>query len=84
MQRETRIQRVQRSYTVAVVCLALAIANIPNQSFALIEGGKGNRPVADSGWPEGAAAIFNHKGRIAWWVADGFPGWHADCRGDAE
>jgi hypothetical protein len=76
--------RPTRFHVVAAICLALAIAHIPNTAYALIEGGKGNRPVSDPGWPRGAAAIFNHKGRIAWWVADGLPGWHADCRGNAE
>ena len=36
--------------------------------------------------PEGAAAIFNHPGRVAWWEGPPFGGgqWHAECRGDAK
>ena len=35
---------------------------------------------------EGAAAIFNHPSRIAWWEGPPFGGgqWHAECRGDAQ
>ena len=39
----------------------------PPEAFALITGGEGNTPITDPGWPRGAAAIFNHPGRIAWW-----------------
>ena len=35
-----------------------------SSAFALIEGGEGNTPINDPGWPKGAAEIFNHKGRI--------------------
>jgi hypothetical protein len=71
---------------VAAVCLALIFANIPNQSFASITGGKGNKPITDPGWPKGAAVIFNHNGRVAWWEGPPFGGgqWRAECRGDAE
>jgi hypothetical protein len=52
----------------------------------LITGGEGNTPITDPGWPTGAAAIFNHTGRIAWWEGPPFGGgqWHAECRGDAK
>src|SRR4051812_32814306 len=58
----------------------------PSEAFALITGGEGNKPIADPGWPAGAAAIFNHAGRIAWWEGPPFGGgqWHAECRGDAK
>jgi hypothetical protein len=54
--------------------------------FALIEGGEGNNPIADPGWPTGAATIFNVTSRIAWWVGPPFGGgqWHAECQGDAQ
>jgi len=56
------------------------------RAAALITGGEGNSPMADPGWPQGAAAIFNHRGRIAYWVGPPFGGgqWHAECRGDAK
>ena len=58
----------------------------PREASALITGGAGNKPVHDPGWPAGAAAIFNHAGRIAWWEGPPFGGgqWHSDCRGDAK
>ncbi len=66
---------------------ALAIAAVPfRQAVALIMGGQGNRPIADPGWPKGAAAVFNNPARIAWWEGPPFGGgqWHAECRGDAK
>jgi hypothetical protein len=56
-----------------------------HSAFALIEGGEGNTPINDPGWPKGAAEIFNHKGRTAWWVGPPFGGgeWHSECKGDA-
>lgn len=64
-----------------MICLLVA-----PHARALIVGGKGNEPVRDPGWPEGAAAIFNHEGRVAWWEGPPFGGgqYHAECRGDAE
>src|SRR5262245_37207000 len=55
-------------------------------AFDLITGGEGNKPIADPGWPAGAAALFNHPGRAAWWEGPPFGGgqWHAECRGDAK
>ena len=55
-----------------------------SSAFALIEGGEGNTPINDPGWPKGAAEIFNHKGRTAWWVGPPFGGgeWHSECKGD--
>jgi hypothetical protein len=56
----------------------------PPEAFALITGGEGNQPITDPGWPAGAAAIFNHTGRVAWWEGPPFGGgqWHAECRCD--
>jgi Carboxypeptidase regulatory-like domain len=67
--------------------LLLSIAAIPSrEAFALITGGEGNKPLADPGWPKGAAAIFNVGARVAWWEGPPFGGgqWHAECRGDAQ
>jgi hypothetical protein len=72
--------------TAAAMLLALTMAALPSgEAFALITGGEGNKPIADPGWPKGAAAIFNHPGRIAWWEGPPFGGgqWHAECRGGA-
>ena len=54
----------------------------PAKALALRTGGTGNEPVADPGWPKGAALIFNHPGRIAYWEHNG--AWYSDCRGDAK
>jgi hypothetical protein len=52
-------------------------------AFALIRGGDGNSPIPDPGWPKGAADIFNHGARIAYWEGPPFGGgqWHAEYRG---
>ncbi len=79
-------QRRQR-LAMATMWLAVAIAAVPfRQAAALITGGEGNAPIADPGWPKGAAAIFNNKARIAWWEGPPFGGgqWHAEYRGDAK
>ncbi|HWY86547.1 MAG TPA: carboxypeptidase-like regulatory domain-containing protein [Gemmataceae bacterium] len=67
--------------------LVAALAAVPaREAFALIMGGEGNSPIADPGWPKGAAVIFNSKYRIAYWEGPPFGGgqWHAECRGDAK
>ena len=71
--------------TTGFLITILAVAS-PREAFALIRGDAGNKPVSDPGWPKGAAAIFNHTGRIAWWEGPPFGGgqWHAECRGDAK
>jgi hypothetical protein len=72
-----------RLYTLFI---ALAFFIVPSPvALALITGGEGNEPVADPGWPAGAAAIFNNPTRIAWWEGPPFGGgqWHAEYRGDA-
>src|SRR3954470_12257722 len=68
-----------------VLLLTVLAVSAPRESFALITGGTGNTPLCDPGWPKGAAAIFNHVGRVAWWEGPPFGGgqWHAECRGDA-
>lgn len=72
---------------VFLLLLASAIlAFTCSKASALIFGGEGNSPLNDPGWPEGAAAIFNVKSRIAWWEGPPLGGgqWHAECRGDAK
>ncbi|WP_165253539.1 carboxypeptidase-like regulatory domain-containing protein [Paludisphaera soli] len=66
--------------------LTVLALSAPQEASALITGGTGNAPLRDPGWPAGAAAIFNHAGRIAWWEGPPFGGgqWHAECRGDAK
>ncbi len=69
-----------------IACLALLLGFLMcRQAHALITGGEGNDPLRDPGWPAGAAEIFNHKGRIAYWVGPPFGGgqWHSECKGDA-
>ncbi len=73
------------SLKTGLLFVILAMAS-PPEAFALITGGTGNKPVSDPGWPKGAAGIFNHAGRVAWWEGPPFGGgqWHAECRGDAK
>lgn len=68
-----------------VLALSLILL-IPRPSLAMIEGGEGNKPLRDPGWPDGAAAVFNWQTRVAWWVDPPFGGgrWHAECKGNAE
>lgn len=85
MLRWTQLERPQ--HATATMLLAIAMAAVPFQTaFALITGGEGNSPVADPGWPKGAAVIFNNPARIAWWEGPPFGGgqWHAEYRGDAK
>jgi len=69
----------------ALLAIGLMLAVVA-EARALITGGEGNKPLRDPGWPKGAAAIFNHPGRVAWWEGPPFGGgnWHAECRGDAK
>ena len=66
--------------------LTILAVSAPREASALITGGTGNTPLRDPGWPTGAAAIFNHTGRIAWWEGPPFGGgqWHSECRGDVK
>lgn len=68
----------------ARLLLAVLAFALPREAFALITGGTGNTPLRDPGWPTGAAGVFNHTGRLAWWEGPPFGGgqWHAECRGD--
>ena len=69
-----------------VLLLTVLAVSAPREASALITGGTGNTPLRDPGWPTGAAAIFNHPGRVAWWEGPPFGGgqWHAECRGDVK
>jgi hypothetical protein len=87
MLRRARSRRRRQILAAATMLLAAAIVAVPlQQAVALILGGEGNHPIADPGWPKGAAAIFNGPARIAWWEGPAFGGgqWHAECRGDAK
>ncbi|MEX2186720.1 MAG: hypothetical protein WD875_08000 [Pirellulales bacterium] len=68
-----------------MLALVVIAASAP-AALALIEGGEGNDPIADPGWPTGAAAIFNFKGRVAYWEGPPLGGGqsHSECRGDAK
>lgn len=86
MLRWTRFEWPHQGLATAAMLLTLTLGIIPLQTaFALITGGEGNSPIRDPGWPPGAAAIFNHPGRVAWWEGPPFGGgqWHAECRADA-
>jgi hypothetical protein len=81
--------RPNRRRLMGMVKMLLAVvlaASLCSRAFALIFGGEGNKPLQDPGWPTGAAAVFNHTSRVAWWEGPPFGGgnWHAECRGDAK
>lgn len=54
------------------------------EASALREGGVGNAPFRDPGWPAGAAVVFNTPWRIAYWHGPAPGEYHADCRGDTK
>ncbi|MGD9632002.1 MAG: collagen binding domain-containing protein [Pirellulales bacterium] len=66
--------------------IVILIHAAAQSASALIRGGAGKEPLHDPGWPTGAAAVFNHPGRVAWWKGPPFGGgqWHAECRGDSQ
>lgn len=78
-----RIEMWRRSLLSAVLGLTVWTAS-SGSAWALITGGEGNDPLNDPGWPQGAAAVFNAKSRVAWWEGPPLGGgqWHAECRGD--
>ncbi len=84
---EPRRLRGLNRFTLASLCLTVVLLGAPgHEALALIMGGVGNKPIRDPGWPKGAAALFNHEGRVAYWEGPPFGGgeWHSECRGDAK
>jgi len=76
--------RIRPKTPLALVLAAVLLTLPVERAFALREGGVGNAPIRDPGWPKGADVIFNTPARIAFWHGP-LPGhWHADCRGDAK
>ncbi len=69
-------------FCMAVCLLAASLS----PAYADIGGGTGNDPISSKDWPAGAEAVFNFKGRVAFWDGPPLGGgqWHADCRGDAK
>lgn len=78
--------RVSRLRSRSLLLSAILLFALAGPALALIEGGEGNDPIRDPGWPVGAAGIFNFSGRVAYWVGPPLGGgqWHAECRGDAK
>jgi carboxypeptidase family protein len=66
-----------------LICLSWLLA-LP--APALILTGRGNQPVHDAGWPEGALAVANLKSRVGWWEGPPFGGGEYQFlyRGDTE
>ena len=67
-----------------VFWLLLVVLARPQNAPALIMVGRGNAPVQDSGWPQGAVAVANIKSRVGWWEGPPFGGgeWQFLYRGD--
>jgi hypothetical protein len=85
MLRHRSLRRIPNVAVKAAILGASIAALYSPAAFALITGGEGSEPISDPGWPTGAAAVFNHPTRVAYWVGPPFGGgqWHAECRGDA-
>lgn len=81
-----RLLRFRASQAAAVIVAVTMTLAACGTACGLITGGVGNEPIRDPGWPAGAAAIFNHPGRVAYWEGPPFGGgqWHAECRGDGQ
>ncbi|MBI1349219.1 hypothetical protein GC163_23365 [bacterium] len=83
----SKLPGILRRFCRSALCLSMAFWLILCvDAWALITGGEGNTPLEDPGWTPGAAAVFNHPSRIAYWEGPPFGGgqWHAECRGDSE
>jgi hypothetical protein len=74
--------RISRLTAGLVVALTSLLAPLP--ASALIMVGRGNAPVTDAGWPEGALAVANLKSRVGYWEGPPFGGgeWQFLHRGD--
>ena len=76
-------QIASSAFAFALVSLVW-LAALP--ASALIMTGRGNQPVHDAGWPEGALAMANFESRIGWWEGPPFGGgeWHFLFSGNTE
>jgi 5-hydroxyisourate hydrolase-like protein (transthyretin family) len=65
------------------ICLITLITT--SAATALIMVGRGNTPVADAGWPNGALGVANLKSRVGWCEGPPFGGgeWTFYYRGDS-
>ena len=72
-----------RSGIIILLCAAILM---PLSASALIMVGRGNDPVSDAGWPEGALTVANLKSRVGYWEGPPFGGgeWQFLYRGDTE
>ena len=72
----------KRQVSLLFVCLMACLTAF--NTSALIMVGKGNSPVHDVGWPDGALAMANLSCRIGWWEGPPFGGgeWNFQYRGD--
>ncbi len=69
---------------VSISLMAAMLIALSGIGLAMIRGDKGNKPIHDPGWPQGAAEIFNCADRIAWWEGPPLGGgqWHAEFQGN--
>ncbi len=77
-------QRCSSIRRLAAVLFVLAIvADSVQTAFAIREGGLGNSPIPDPGWPKGTAVVFNSPARTAYWIGPD-PGYYsAEYSGNA-
>src|SRR6478735_279885 len=66
-----------------LLTLLFALLTLPASAMIMV--GKGNTPVADAGWPQGAIDVANLKTRVGWYEGPPFGGgeWTFLYRGDA-
>ncbi len=71
------------AFALPIFCAALLT---PLTASALILTGRGNDPVRDPGWPDGALEVANLESRVGWWEGPPFGGgeWQFLYRGDTE
>jgi hypothetical protein len=64
----------------------LLVISLASPLLADIGGSTSDEAISNKNWPDGAEAVFNFKGRVAFWVGPPLGGghWHAECRGDAK
>ena len=69
------IRTMNRTIDSAIALFLVSLACLtPLPASGLIQISRGNHPVPDPGWPEGALAMANFESRIGWWEGPPFGG----------
>ena len=75
---------IHRQLALLSVFTAAFLLFVASPAMALIEVGRGNTPIHDLGWPNGALEVANLKIRVGFWAGPPFGGGHHEFlyRGD--